>query len=757
MAFNVKYRAEFEQANANAAVTSYTKPFWRIDILLDEYEGAINEVNCSASPLIIELEGQNATPYYVKDKKSVIKPSRAEIRLRSTEFQFIEFANVVSDEEYKVEIYRDIGAGNVLFWTGWVEPSVFEEPYTKQNHEFLILATDKLDKLSEIRYDNAGSLYTGQKTTMVIIADILNKLNLGLNIKSNCNIYEATMDTTAADDPFTQLTHHTEYFRELDDRTLQDEALYCDEVLTQLLAPFGCDIRQINGAWAIRRFANQDASFTERTFNSSGTYQSNTTVDPVLTLTEVLVNNAVTFSGTFAIEKPFKKIELTSNLGLHTNYLAGCWFDNNLWLGTTSLLGWSVSNVSMTYQKGSDLLGGSNAHLIIDTDGVSKAAAEYMENIGSFIKKGTKGNVNFYYRVDATGSGTPPDVGYSLVLEAIDGTVYYMDSSGNWTTSETRIWASYEEGAVGMWQQYKKNDIEIPDDGLLKIRLYEYIANGWTVTGLRIDKVSFNLTAGDYGKEGRLLTSEIADSIDKLAITNEYMIDTNMNYAPYDYRGAILSEAQIDIDTGSLADGVDEITFDFDGVLYTYPYVASPVGLRDWSTPAQLESKIQSDMALNKSNSYLVDNGAGIFSLYIFSFYHNIEAGGTSQYIRPIINAGAGLSIAVDIDNIDPSTWNERFERSQIEVGGELATIWTRPSAGDDTTLLDIHLQEMHNLYGIFAHRLKGYVMDWTNTINFGSTIKDTNDSNRVFYFQGGIFDVKQNKLKGNWIEIVNG
>ena len=158
MAFGTKYRVDF--------IDDRTSTYWRCDIQEDSYAGAVTELDASGDPLTIEWLADG------EDKFTVMKGSIATISCYQTiDFQLAEIFN--SDPlTYKVIIYRHTSFTSMpKYWIGYVDPSLWSEPYEKTPYVVNITAADGVGILKNIPYQDSGSDYEDYRTHIQILYD----------------------------------------------------------------------------------------------------------------------------------------------------------------------------------------------------------------------------------------------------------------------------------------------------------------------------------------------------------------------------------------------------------------------------------------------------------------------------------------------------------------------------------------------------------------------------------------------------------
>lgn len=294
---DVKYRGLFKSKS--------TGENHRVDIIQKDFNGAVTYVDLDEVPVQLILEGSSEV-----DKFPVLNPTSLIIGLVNRKnFQYYNLFSQ-TDRNFLVEHYID----DVLVWTGYILPSVFSEPYTAVPYITSITATDNIEELSKMQYlDDGGNRIFGSQSIIKIIAFILNKLELALNIRVACNIYDVTFASAATDDPLAQTYINQDTFLN-DDGTAWD----CARVLEFLLKPFLPILIQEGGYWWIIRNEERRAAFDYREFNTSGLYVGTGTYDPILNITDPTDDLRETLfaerNHTLSVIPAYGKINITHSL-----------------------------------------------------------------------------------------------------------------------------------------------------------------------------------------------------------------------------------------------------------------------------------------------------------------------------------------------------------------------------------------------------------------------------------------------------------
>ena len=268
MSWATEYRGEFYDDRGL---------IWRVDIELDGYEGAINEMTMTGDPLRIEWLAPGDDLLF-----SPVKGSVATIGVWST--SHFQYTSLYSAENLKrrVSIYYVPVTGStltvdstevtvdstaytaddmyasaeglaVLYWRGYLTAD-YSEPYDDTPYRVTLTAADGLGLLKDMIYkyttaERDDTYYTGRRYESQVVLDILGKLGF-TEFKEFCNIYEDNISDGVGDSPFDQILIDMDVFKDM----------YCYEVLEEVLKKYNAIIRQINGQFYIFRPAEFDAA-----------------------------------------------------------------------------------------------------------------------------------------------------------------------------------------------------------------------------------------------------------------------------------------------------------------------------------------------------------------------------------------------------------------------------------------------------------------------------------------------------------------
>jgi hypothetical protein len=268
--YAIHYRSEWKDSRAR---------LHRVDIYESGYVGTVIDIKAGDIPAIYKLNSDGEERNYV---------------IRASEFRFRAYTNVdfqysalyTEDErQFLPKYYID----NVLEWSGFVTPFLYNEPYTSTPYEIEIIATDGLASLKDLDFlDISGNRFPNKGTQLNFITAILFKLGLSINVRSGINEYENSMPSTATDDPLFYARISPNVYYEADGTPAK-----CDVVIKNILKEYAAVICQADGVWTIYRPEETIASFTYREFDLTGAYVSNGTIDPVAYLRSASASNRI--------------------------------------------------------------------------------------------------------------------------------------------------------------------------------------------------------------------------------------------------------------------------------------------------------------------------------------------------------------------------------------------------------------------------------------------------------------------------------
>ena len=166
------------------------------------------------------------------------------------------------EKTFKTIYKRD----DVILFQGWLNPEGFFENWVTTNWMVTFDCVDGLGYLKDLSFveEETGLPITGRKKYIEILAIALQRTGLALPIYTDIQIrYTGLSDTL---DVLNNVYANTERYVKDDGDTIMD----CDEVIRDILEPFGAVLTSFNGAWYIYKpnqlYFNADPLFYTYTY-----------------------------------------------------------------------------------------------------------------------------------------------------------------------------------------------------------------------------------------------------------------------------------------------------------------------------------------------------------------------------------------------------------------------------------------------------------------------------------------------------------
>lgn len=290
----------------------------RIRIYEREYIGSVVEVDFgTTSPFKLNKPKQGE----INDKFYPIHPTNATLSLiAQKDYQFLPLFTQ-DNKKFRVVYEVDEGSGFTPIWSGFIVPSVYREDFIAAPYAVEIQIGDNVKTLEQEKFtDDDGNLISGSMKVIEVIATIMKKTGLSLNIRCGVNIFETNHNTDTSDDPFDQTYVDLACYRK------GTEPFNCWQVLESILRPFGARIYQYDNSWIIEEIDQAVAEYAYRVFDSSGVYVSNSTFDTIIEIkSPSLTNRAALIEMDQSLEviPAYGKITITSNLNYVGSIVAG--------------------------------------------------------------------------------------------------------------------------------------------------------------------------------------------------------------------------------------------------------------------------------------------------------------------------------------------------------------------------------------------------------------------------------------------------
>ena len=360
--------------------------------------------------------------------------------------------------------YASPGGFDDLIWQGFIIPDGCQESFTFAPYVISVNAVDGIGLLKNLSYvQNDGNFYLGKQSFIEVIQACLVRLEAPALVLNTCvNIYETSMTQGDSYDPLDMAYVNSERYLKDD----QFNPMNCEEVLRSILELWSAVLIQSSGEWYIYRPTELavDGSLTFRRYLDGYRIYDQPTVTENLDLVLGGESEGIIAAPYFhintdqmkMIDRPYKNASMSFLYGFVTSLIVNPEF--RYYNGIT-FEDWAKSSVLLPLTEDS----GGGAKLGNVT--ASPGPYEYIENITPApITEGDMVVFKMsYYNYISDGP--------SARVMLTDGlTTWYLDQTGEWGVSDTRInglTLQYYEGAMSITAR------RAPITGNLTIRLYE--------------------------------------------------------------------------------------------------------------------------------------------------------------------------------------------------------------------------------------------------------------------------------------------
>jgi hypothetical protein len=374
--------------------------------------------------------------------------------------------------------------GLELLGTYKVLPQQYAEDYKAPPYYVSVIATDGLPSLKDYPFlQDDGQRFNGIVKQIQLIALILRKTRLALNIRCACNLFAVDMEDNSevlSNDPLDQA------FVDVDAYYLATDEPTFDYVLRAILKPYGARTVQENSKWNIVRVEEMRSEYAYREFDPNGVYLSNGTFNPIVDRNI----NGITWSDrnhNMELRPGFGKIIAQYNLGLRENILKNGDFRLksvfNPTDGTFSyaidLYGFQLVNTGYPVFEGFERVDqeGNIAYTIYggSSDDVSNPA--YIQTDVYTIKMGINDSLRIRLRFKL--SVVPGDPLYQKIRLQVRYGIYYLKSNGLWSTDPNELVFFVEE--FGKYTEAEiiafSPDVGAADGYEFTMRMYQSFVN----------------------------------------------------------------------------------------------------------------------------------------------------------------------------------------------------------------------------------------------------------------------------------------
>lgn len=401
-----------------------------IDILERNYSGPVIEICGGGGPVKIKYQGDRDDP------NAALIASDCEFELLvETDGDFDELFQG-DDQKFRTNVYIN----GDLYHTDFIVPEFHSKPYIFEPYPVTITATDRLAELKNKDFLDAGeNRYKGDMKAIKIIAEILKKTGLELNIHCGINVFDSGMDTDPEDDPLDQAYIDTRIYYSA--KKVPDK---CDAVLKSIIDPFRAQLFQSQGVYWIIRLSDAVGTFSYREFDSNGDYVSNSTFNPVLILgSPNTVGPKVMFaqkSQLLTFVRNYGYFEITHNLGKDGNLIDTGLFESEdiieLASGNKTFKDWNVliGQGGVKYGHETVVNGDSTGAFYFDFNSSNGNQIDTQLYSVAVPLNSSNGRIRFKFQYFVTLRYNVPYIRISWTLKfrsAIDGTYFWLTYATN--------------------------------------------------------------------------------------------------------------------------------------------------------------------------------------------------------------------------------------------------------------------------------------------------------------------------------------
>lgn len=498
--------------------TNYGDDCWNLKIYQDGYGGLDSAIQIADLKYRLGNTGD--------DPLKTIIGSSVDFTLAGDSGDFDEFL-VGGNRTWKVELRQD----TTLWFVGFIQPDFITNPYSSGKKLYSFTATDGLKGLDSIRSN--FPIWPNPRTyALSAIAGPLNQSFVEQRpINIGCEVHESRMDRNDCvfeqfNIPDNAVYNDGEIAKFTDGVRIQNEQLYLSQTIERMVNPFLCKVfLWRNEFWVLRLPELAKTSYKAYKFLSDISLDSTSTITNGIDVSCDINRPEET------ARRVFTEFNAFLNLGVLDKSAKGGVFDapfslddwyvvsSGTYVGRYKLRLWDYEKATPTNQVTS-VPSGSTAQVQY----VSESGTEYCQiwtttttagtsdpNI-SYISANTSStgieiqiaqetantlSVEFEYMVRFVSDSSPINPGtgtHSVGLMVKIGSNYmYRDTSTtfDWTATPTVMTFAVTSGSV--WNKIAINNVPVPVDGNVEVRLYQLICNSGTTNLYTVRYRNFSL------------------------------------------------------------------------------------------------------------------------------------------------------------------------------------------------------------------------------------------------------------------------
>jgi hypothetical protein len=499
--------------------TNYGADCWNLKIFQDGYGGLSSPIDLSD----IQYNWGNQGDEPIK----TIIGSSVDFTVAGDSGDFDEFL-IGGNRTWKVELWQ----GAELWFVGFIVPDFITNPYSSGKKLYSFTATDGLKGFDSIR-SNLPIWPTPRTYALSAIIGPLNQSFVEQRpVNIGCEVHETRMIRTDSvfeqfNIPFNAVYSDGEIAKFTDGVRIQNEQLYLSETLERMVNPFLCKVfLWKNEFWVVRLPDLANPAYKKYRFLSDLTLDSTETIingediSCDINLPEETARRVFT---EFNAYLNLGILDLTSKGGVFdANFDLDEWFVNSPvspYAGIYQLSQWDYikaipTNQPTTVPTGSTALvqyvsaSGSEFCQIwttTTTAGTSDPNISYISantsstgiEIGIAQETANTLSVQFEYMVErvSTSDAINPATGsHAVGLMVRIGTNYLFRDTAttfDWTLTPTVMQFAVTSGSV--WNSIAINNVPVPVDGTVEVRLYQLICNSGTTNRYVLRYRNFSL------------------------------------------------------------------------------------------------------------------------------------------------------------------------------------------------------------------------------------------------------------------------
>lgn len=458
----------------------------RFEIYKRGYEGESEEVEGEGGNLDFSLENEGKVwePF---------RGSRASLTLKSNVSR--KFYDIFEADER--DHYGRFLVDNVVKWTGWITPDIFNEPWKNGPFMTTLNFNDGIGGLKNLPFPDVNSNgFTGTISEKDAIIACLSRIGLRLNVHIACNLSEDGMDTLSP--PIEQSFVNVEAFVSFNQGERQP--LNCYEVLEKIMRSWNAFLMQEDNIWWVVRepelyaaslsyarydadgvFIDNDTVSLERTFIGEGIKLHGSTLETKPAFTNVAVaqenGELLVENGNFAVNGNFENWTAYIVGGYQQGWRLNNWTYDKLQVFPFTSPG-SLGRVRrVTESTGLDSVNNYiNIYEVVRSfsDPVGRMISEPVpirKEVGNLIQ------VSFKTRCNTKGSDKRlVEAYFNIAVKCGTKWLEVEGDTASWVDTERRI--RWKVAEVMRWENIVLPSVEIPEDGDINVYLYQIVQVG---------------------------------------------------------------------------------------------------------------------------------------------------------------------------------------------------------------------------------------------------------------------------------------